>query len=188
MSNPQIGLWRNDPKLREGKYPVVLRRDGTIPEWSWFVLGELDPAAPAALLAYAATARSLGMAELYCADVERLSLAFSAAQAFAKVNDGLGDPDQGPHRHDDPLTLELGRGETTMAEIVKDLGRFKTALAARDAKVAAARVCAHARGEVLRELAQHLHQELPPPRWAEWRADWLTAVKLAIAVPDGSAP
>ena len=74
------------------------------------------------------------MAELYCADVERLSLAFSAAQAFAKVNDGLGDPDQGPHRHDDPLTLELGRGETTMAEIVKDLGRFKTALAARDGR------------------------------------------------------
>lgn len=32
-----------------GKKFLVLRRDGTIPDWPWFVLGGEDPMAPGAL-------------------------------------------------------------------------------------------------------------------------------------------
>lgn len=52
-------LWRKSPETPEGKY-LVKRRDGTIPEWPNFVLGAKDPAAPAALRAYADSARELG--------------------------------------------------------------------------------------------------------------------------------
>ena len=45
-------LWRNTEGTREGKY-LVQRRDGTIPEWPYFVIGAADPAAPKALQAYA---------------------------------------------------------------------------------------------------------------------------------------
>ena len=46
-------LWVNDPETPEGKY-LVKRRDGTVPAWPHFVLAASDPAAPAALRAYAA--------------------------------------------------------------------------------------------------------------------------------------
>src|ERR1700704_5669978 len=41
---PRGGLWRNQEGTREGKY-LVQRRDGSIPEWPYFVIGARDPAA-----------------------------------------------------------------------------------------------------------------------------------------------
>ena len=104
------GLWRNDEGTREGKY-LVKRRDGTVPGWAWFVLGELDPAAPAALKAYANAADLLGMDPDYVADIRALAVEWEAAQLSGMVP--LGDPDSGRHRTDDPATvaeMRKGRG------------------------------------------------------------------------------
>jgi hypothetical protein len=103
---PLTGLWRDNPDTPEGKY-LVKRRDGTIPTWPNFVIGAKDPAAPAALRAYAAAARELGMNPGYCDGVEGLAATF---EHYRMVN-GDGDPDRGKHRKDDPATVrEMRKG------------------------------------------------------------------------------
>ena len=93
------GLWKNREGTKEGKY-LVKRRDGTIPEWPYFVIGAADPAAPAALRAYAAEAQRLGMDLEYVRDVREL------ADEFERYGlDHIGDPDAPSHRPDDPATV-----------------------------------------------------------------------------------
>lgn len=94
------GLWRYGGKAPEGKY-LVTRRDGSVPEWPYMVFGAKDPAAPAALLAYANAAETLGFDPVYVADVRRMAGEFAAYCAMH----GKGDPDAPPHRKDDPATL-----------------------------------------------------------------------------------
>lgn len=94
------GLWRNSEETREGKY-LVQRRDGTIPEWPWFVLGARDPAAPAALRAYAEECERLGMDMDYVRDIQRMALAWIVE--IERL--GVGDPDAPRHREDDPETV-----------------------------------------------------------------------------------
>jgi len=94
------GLWRNQNDTREGKF-LVTRRDGTIPEWPFFVLGARDPAAPAALWEYAKQCQALGMDGEYVEDVKKLSLEFDEY----RIQHGSGDPDAPPHREDDPDTI-----------------------------------------------------------------------------------
>lgn len=48
------------------KYPVVMRVDGTIPEWDWFVLGQRDLAAVYALSQYMTVCKHLGYPADYC--------------------------------------------------------------------------------------------------------------------------
>ncbi len=98
---PLTGLWRDNPDTPEGKY-LVKRRDGTVVEWPNFVIGARDPAAPAALKAYADEAERLSMNAGYIAGVRRLAFEF---QAY-KIHFGAGDPDRGRHRKDDPATIE----------------------------------------------------------------------------------
>lgn len=97
---PIRGLWRNEPETPEGKY-LVKRRDGTVVEWPNFVLGARDPAAPAALRAYADAAEKHGMAEVFVNDVRLLARQFEAY----RQEHGAGDPDRGRHREDDPDTV-----------------------------------------------------------------------------------
>jgi hypothetical protein len=100
------GLWRNNPETREGKY-LVKRRDGTIPEWPYFVIGAKDPAAPATLRAYADAASRLGMDPRYVRDVRQLADTF----AFWLESRGCGDPDAPRHREDDPAIIaEMEQG------------------------------------------------------------------------------
>lgn len=94
------GLWRDDPNTPEGKY-LVKRRDGSIVEWPNFTIGAKDPAAPAALRAYAKAAIEHGMTQGYANSVARLADEF---ETYRKVN-GDGDPDKGRHRPDDPKTI-----------------------------------------------------------------------------------
>ena len=94
------GLWRNNPDTKGGKY-LVLRRDGTVPQWPFFVLGARDPAAPAALMAYAAECERLNMDPQYVADVRELAADFQEFYGFH----GAGDPDAPRHRTDDPATV-----------------------------------------------------------------------------------
>ncbi len=101
------GLWRDDPATPEGKY-LVMRRDGTIPPWPNFTIGARDPAAPAALRAYAKAGRELGLNFGYCDAVERLAGEFERY----REQHGAGDPDRGRHRKDDFETVQkmrLGR-------------------------------------------------------------------------------
>lgn len=101
-----------------GKF-LVVRRDGTIPAWTWFVLGSRDPHAPTALHAYAAsvraeaaslirendgatTPRATALVE-YARDLERTANQF----ADERETTGSGDPEAGPHRKDNPAVLAL---------------------------------------------------------------------------------
>jgi hypothetical protein len=94
-------LWRDDPATPEGKY-LVKRRDGSVPTWPSFVLGARDPAAPAALRAYADAAAALGMPAGFVASVRRLADQFEAY----RLQHGRGDPERGKHRVDDPAIVE----------------------------------------------------------------------------------
>ncbi len=93
-------LWRNTDGTREGKY-LVQRRDGTVPEWPYFVIGAADPAAPAALVAYADAAEQLGLDPQYVADIRAMAVEWIA---WRREN-GSGDPDAPRHRTDDPETV-----------------------------------------------------------------------------------
>jgi hypothetical protein len=99
-------LWRNAEGTREGKY-LVQRRDGTVPEWPYFVIGAKDPAAPAALRAYADAAAAAGMDAEYVQDMRALADQF---QMYRETR-GAGDPDAPRHRTDDPATIAKMRGD-----------------------------------------------------------------------------
>ena len=110
MDKPLLNtLWRNNPDTPEGKY-LVKRRDGSVVEWPHFVLGARDAAAPAALRAYATTARALGYSPGMCDAIEVLADEFDAYRA----EHGAGDPDRGRHRRDHPATIaEMRMGHSS---------------------------------------------------------------------------
>ena len=97
------GLWRKRKDTPEGKY-LVTRRDGTVPEWCWFVLGERDPAASVALMAYANRAEELNMDPAYILDIRTM------AREWAGQRTGASDPDAPPYRTDDPGTVQKMKG------------------------------------------------------------------------------
>ena len=95
------GLWTHQPGTPQGKY-LVQRRDGSIPSWPWFVLGGNDPAAPAALRAYADAAEYHGMDPDYVRDIRDMAHYWIAMQI---VYGAPGDPDAPPDLVDDPDTI-----------------------------------------------------------------------------------
>lgn len=106
-------LWKHNPETPEGKY-LVLRRDGTVPMWPSFVLGAADPAAAAALRAYAEAALKLNrMAQrdpsLYAYDTRFIDDIFELADEFDRYREdhGFGDPSAGPHRETVGWVLQL---------------------------------------------------------------------------------
>ena len=104
------GIWRNNPETPEGKYPIMLRRDGSPVENRFFGLLLKDPGAPAAFRAYAAEHRRLGSDPVYVADI--LKLADEAEREFRRARHGeirMPDPDAPPHRKDDPAILAWAR-------------------------------------------------------------------------------
>lgn len=106
---PLTGLWRRNPETPEGKY-LVKRRDGSIVEWPSLVIGAKDPAAPAAIRAYADEAERLGMNAQYVSDMRWLADEF----ARYRLENGEGDPDRGRHREDDPTTIaEMRRAKSS---------------------------------------------------------------------------
>ena len=80
---------------------LMVRRDNTVPDWPYIVLGGRDPATPAAIRALAAECRRLGMDPEYCDDLVGLASDFEEYRAEF----GEGDPDAGPHRTDDPAVV-----------------------------------------------------------------------------------
>lgn len=94
LSRKPGGLWRYHGG--GGKY-LVLRRDGTQPEWPSFVLGARDPLAPETLRTYASLCRQRGPEyEQFGEDMLRLAQEF---EAYLEQH-GSGDPQAGPHRKD----------------------------------------------------------------------------------------
>lgn len=77
---------------------LVMRRDGTVPEWPYIVMGGRDPAAPTAIRAYADKAEELGMDSEYVHDLRGLADDF---ETYRQTH-GNGDPDAPPHRTDNP--------------------------------------------------------------------------------------
>ena len=96
---------KTEEKFREGKF-LVVRRDGTIPEWPHFVLGARDPAAPAALRAYARACSLEGLDREYVANVRNLAADFAQYHQLH----GTGHADAPPHRRDDPQVIAVMRG------------------------------------------------------------------------------
>jgi hypothetical protein len=90
-------LFRNQDGFEGGKY-LVQRRDGTVPDWPYFVIGAADPCAPAALYAYAEAAEEWRMDPQYVVDLKELAEEF---KEWHKEHE-IGDPDAPRHREDDP--------------------------------------------------------------------------------------
>lgn len=99
---------------------LVTRRDGTVPEWPYLVIGARDPAAPAALRAYAVAARQLGMDPDYADDIDGLADDFEHYRA----EHGTGDPDAPPHRVDNAeVVARFGSGTERRPEPLRADGR-----------------------------------------------------------------
>jgi len=81
-------LVRRNPETPEGKY-LVTRRDGSKPEWPYFVLGARDPAAALTLSAYANACECYGIDPEYVADVRKLVTEFEEY----RIANGSGNPD-----------------------------------------------------------------------------------------------
>ena len=107
-------IWAKTEEFSEGKF-LVVRRDGTIPEWPHFVLGARDPAVPAALRAYADESQKRGFDMAYCDSIRDLAGDFERYRG----QHGDGDPDAKPHRKDDPAVLNLMRGGLTVYDSFK---------------------------------------------------------------------
>ena len=70
-------LWDRELSLAapEGRFPIVLRRDGSmVPAGSYFLLSLLDPNAAPALEAYATAAEGHDLDERYVADIRDLAM------------------------------------------------------------------------------------------------------------------
>lgn len=93
------GIWQINDE-RKDKY-LVLRRDNTMPDWPWLVLGAADPAVPHAIRALADESQRLGMDDEYVADLRRLADKF----VRWRLSHATGDPDAPPHRVDDPSVI-----------------------------------------------------------------------------------
>jgi hypothetical protein len=102
--------------MKVDKY-LVVRRDGSIPKWPAFVLGGRDPAAPAALLAYAKEAEKLGMDAEYVEMVRQMANQFDRYRA----DEGPGDPDAPPlERPDNYAVLEALAGNPSGISVHTD--------------------------------------------------------------------
>jgi hypothetical protein len=114
-------VWaKTDGEVKEGKY-LVVRRDGTIPPWPHFVLGGYDPAAPAALRAYANAGALLGYHPDFTDSVLELADDY---ERLAREHAGEADPDAGPHREDNPAVVAMMRGEGDLTGYGHDLERL----------------------------------------------------------------
>lgn len=105
----------------EGGLPkyLVVRRDGTVPAWPWFVLGARDPAAPRALIAYAAEVERLGMDPEYAKSVCELAEDFS--KYCASKNVVYGNPSAGPDRRESPQVVQALEGNVTVMNVLPDI-------------------------------------------------------------------
>jgi hypothetical protein len=87
------GLWRNQQGTIEGKYLVTWLRNGTGLGRPYFVVGARDPAAPAALEAYAAACQAVRCPPVYAPDLFRLQRRDGTEPAWPFFVFVAGDPE-----------------------------------------------------------------------------------------------
>lgn len=104
-----MGLWKNNPATPEGKYPILLRRDGSAVEHPYFAILARDPCATVALQAYADEAERRGLPADFVSDVRRLANEYRDY----RIDCGDGDPGAPRHRRDDPAILAWARSLKT---------------------------------------------------------------------------
>lgn len=115
-------IWAKTAEFFEGKF-LVVRRDGSIPAWPHFVLGARDPAAPAALNAYADASERLGVDAEYVTSIRDLASDFARYRQEA----GDGDPEAPPHRTDDPSVIAAMRGADAAILVWQSANKIKAA-------------------------------------------------------------
>lgn len=101
------GLFKNDPETREGKYPIILRRDGSVVDRPNFVLLASDPAAVLALIVYANQCRIHGYDPEYVEEVRQLADDFETWREENRLD--THDVDRPNDREDDPAILAWAR-------------------------------------------------------------------------------
>ncbi len=109
-------IWAKTKEFSEGKF-LVVRRDGTTPDWPHFVMGARDPAVPPALETYAREAEAIGMPTEYWASVHELATDFRRYRGEY----GNGDPEAPPHRVDEPMVLAMMRHEFDVQDVIAAL-------------------------------------------------------------------
>jgi len=100
-------IWAKTEEFSEGKY-LVVRRDGSVPEWPHFVIGGFDPCAAAGLRAYAEEARRHGYDPAYCDSIVDLASDFEKLSATPRAV-AIADPDAPPHRKDLAEVIDVMR-------------------------------------------------------------------------------
>lgn len=75
---------------------LVLRRDGSVPRWPYFVLAAADPAVPVALRAYADEAERQNLPSHYVREVRDLATRCERWRA----ENGAGNPGEADDRKD----------------------------------------------------------------------------------------
>ena len=113
---PQQFIDHGKQRMKE-KY-LVIRRDGTVPEWPWFVLGGRSPYSLEAARAYLGAAERDGADEAHLAAIREI---VSALEAYPKG----GDHDDGP---DDPSIVQVmqdGRGGRVFISCAWDSDQLK---------------------------------------------------------------
>lgn len=119
-------IWaKTDGEVREDKY-LVVRRDGTVPEWGHMVLALTDAGTPKALRAYADECQRFGLQPDFVASVRGLARDSESISEEAKIQaafDGSkgSDPDAGPHRKDLPEVIDMMRHNSDVAGLVSEL-------------------------------------------------------------------
>lgn len=109
-------VWAKNPDIRGEKF-LVVRRDGSVPKWPHFVMGARDSIVPVALRAYADEAAARGLEPEYVQSVRDLADDFDAY----REREGLGDPDAGPHRTDDPAVIDMMCGGEGFIQVRHEL-------------------------------------------------------------------
>lgn len=108
-------IWAKTKEFFEGKF-LVVRRDGSVPHWPHFVLGARDPAAPAALRAYANECRNRGFEKEYVASIVELADDFE----LYRIEQGNGDPEAPPHRRDNHDVIRAMQGFPATIYVCRD--------------------------------------------------------------------
>ncbi len=107
-------LWAKTKEFFEGKY-LVVRRDGTIPQWPHFVMGGDDPCVPHALRAYATAAEIKEYDSEFVKSIRELADEWQ--HKHETVGTGKADPDAPPHRKDNQAVLSLMRHEMDLSSL-----------------------------------------------------------------------
>jgi hypothetical protein len=175
-------IWAKTEEFSEGKY-LVVRRDGTTPDWPHFVIGGDDPCAAAALRAYSNEAHRRGLEADYVHSIDDL------ASDFERRTGGKADPDKGPHRTDLLLAIAMMRRQTDVAAVSAELDTLRHQLAQSQAEVWRLRGLVKqglsaVKASYSQALAEFHGHDRTADKLDKAVAEWRTLARVALAPHD----